>query len=143
MLFLTSYVKISVYNFWEPLHYLDRGFAFQTWELSPQYAIRSWAYIIFHLLPVWVFTRVLPLDKVVFDQSSRLATILKPFQRQAFFAVRIFLAFVSTFCEAKFYRTVAVTLNDRVGRYMLFMLLFSAGMWNASTGNPTFLTRSY
>lgn len=106
----------EVYNFWEPLHYLDRGFAFQTWELSPQYAIRSWTYIVFHLLPVWLSTRLLSLDK-----------------RQVFFAVRICLAVVTTYCEAKFYRTVSVTLNDRVGRYMLFMLLFSAGMWNAST----------
>ena len=41
---------------------------------------------------------------------------------------------MSTYCEAKFYRAVVETLNDRVGRYMLFMLVFSAGMWNASTG---------
>ena len=46
---LTQLAK--VYNFWEPLHYLDRGNAFQTWETSPQYAIRSWAYILLHALP--------------------------------------------------------------------------------------------
>lgn len=45
---------ILVYNFWEPLHSLDRGYGFQTWETSPQYAIRSWAYILLHLLPVRV-----------------------------------------------------------------------------------------
>lgn len=56
--------EILVYNFWEPLHYLDRGIAFQTWELSPQYAIRSWAYIILHLWPAWVSTHLLSLDKV-------------------------------------------------------------------------------
>lgn len=55
-------------------------------------------------------------------------------QRQAFFSVRIFLAIICSFCEAKFYRTIVETMNDRVGRYTLFMLIFSAGMWNASTG---------
>ncbi|KAF8527552.1 glycosyltransferase family 22 protein [Hysterangium stoloniferum] len=106
----------EVFNFWEPLHYLDRGVGFQTWEVSPKYAIRSWAYIILHFLPAWGPVRLLSLEK-----------------RQAFFAVRIFLALVSSFCEARFYRSIADTLNDRVGRYMLFMLIFSTGMWNAST----------
>lgn len=45
---------------------------------------------------------------------------------------------MSTYCEARFYRAVVETLNDRVGRYMLFMLVFSAGMWNSATGElPT------
>ncbi|KAF8495055.1 glycosyltransferase family 22 protein [Gautieria morchelliformis] len=113
----------EVYNFWEPLHYLDRGVGFQTWEVSPQYAIRSWAYIVLHLIPAWGPVRLLRLEK-----------------RQAFFAVRIFLAVMSTFCEAKLYRAVVETLNDRVGRYMLFMLVFSAGMWNSST---SFLPSSF
>ena len=47
--FLTSDKARSVYNFWEPLHYLEHGFGFQTWETSPDYAIRSWAYILLHL----------------------------------------------------------------------------------------------
>jgi len=55
-------------------------------------------------------------------------------QRPAFFAVRISLALVSSFCEAKLYRTVVEKVNERVGRYLFFMLLCSAGMWNASTG---------
>ncbi|KAJ7040287.1 glycosyltransferase family 22 protein [Mycena alexandri] len=53
-------------------------------------------------------------------------------KRAAFFAVRISLATASVFAEAKFYRTVYEKINERVGRYLFFMLLFSAGMWNAS-----------
>ena len=53
-------------------------------------------------------------------------------QRPAFFAVRVSLAFVSSICEAFLYRTVVDKINYRVGRYMLFFMLFSAGMWNAS-----------
>ncbi|EIN13913.1 asparagine-linked glycosylation 9 protein isoform a [Punctularia strigosozonata HHB-11173 SS5] len=104
----------EVYNYWEPLHYLDKGYGFQTWETSPKYAIRSWAYILLHFLP------------------ARLAGLSGPSKRPAFFATRIFLAVLSTLCEAKFYRTVVEKINLRVGRYLFFMLLFSAGMWNAS-----------
>lgn len=54
-------------------------------------------------------------------------------QRQQFFALRMMLGFISTLCEAKFYRTVVEVVNERVGRYTLFAMIFSAGMWNAST----------
>ncbi|KAJ7361402.1 glycosyltransferase family 22 protein [Mycena albidolilacea] len=105
----------EVFNFWEPLHFLDHGSGFQTWEVSPQYAIRSWAYIFLHIFPAKVSKLLLTGDK-----------------RAAFFAVRISLATVSVFAEAKFYRTVYEKINERVGRYLFFMLLFSTGMWNAS-----------
>jgi len=41
----------AVFNYWEPLHYLYKGYGFQTWETSPQFAIRSWAYTLLWLLP--------------------------------------------------------------------------------------------
>ncbi|KAH7105027.1 glycosyltransferase family 22 protein [Auriculariales sp. MPI-PUGE-AT-0066] len=104
----------EVFNFWEPLHFATTGYGFQTWELSPAYAIRSWAYVLLHapfaLLPLQILQK-----------------------RQAFFAVRILFAATSAFIEAKFYRAVVDCVNERVGRYLLFMLLTSAGMWNAST----------
>jgi hypothetical protein len=53
----------TVFNFWEPLHYLDRGYGFQTWETSPLYAIRSYAYVLLHWLPVRI-ARVIVLEKV-------------------------------------------------------------------------------
>ncbi|CUA67499.1 alpha-1,2-mannosyltransferase [Rhizoctonia solani] len=106
----------EVFNFWEPLHYLDQGHGFQTWETSPTYALRSWAYILMHIFPakfpIWIAS---------FDK------------RHTFFGLRMIFAFASSFCEAKLFRTVAEHVNDRVGRYMLFMLMFNAGMWNAST----------
>ncbi|RDB28713.1 Alpha-1,2-mannosyltransferase ALG9 [Hypsizygus marmoreus] len=106
----------EVFNFWEPLHFLDRGYGFQTWEVSPEFSIRSWSYILLHIPPARIASFFLGVEK-----------------RPAFFAVRIFLAFVSALAEAKFYRTVATKINERVGRYLFFMLLFSTGMWNAST----------
>lgn len=112
----------EVFNFWEPLHYIDHGHGFQTWEVTPLYAIRSWAYVLLHLIP------------------ARLPLTLNLGKRPAFFAVRITLAVVSTFCEAKLCRTVVEKVNERVGRYLFFMLLFSAGMWNAA---PALLPSSF
>lgn len=48
--------------------------------------------------------------------------------------MRIFLAVLSTVCEVKFFRTVVEKISDRVGRYLFFILLFNAGMWNAAAG---------
>lgn len=68
---LLNLTKCSlVFNFWEPLHYLDRGYGFQTWETSPAYAIRSWAYILFHMLPTKVVFTLLGPEKVSFVPSS-------------------------------------------------------------------------
>ena len=33
----------EVYNYWEPTHYLLYGHGGQTWEYSPDYAVRSYA----------------------------------------------------------------------------------------------------
>lgn len=52
----------EVYNYWEPLHYLVKGTGFQTWEYSPEYSIRSYAYLLLHTVPAWIAQR-LP-DKV-------------------------------------------------------------------------------
>lgn len=35
----------EVYNYWEPTHQLMYGRGFQTWEYSPQYALRSYIYV--------------------------------------------------------------------------------------------------
>ncbi|KAG6337066.1 hypothetical protein ID866_2019 [Astraeus odoratus] len=105
-----------VFNFWEPLHFLEHGYGFQTWEVTPTFAIRSWAYVLLHL----------PL--------ARLGNVFASGKRPSFFAVRIGLAVLSTLCEAKLCRTVVEKVNERVGRYLFFMLLFSTGMWIATAG---------
>jgi hypothetical protein len=47
---------LAVFNFFEPLHYFKYNAGFQTWELSPEYAVRSWAYILLH----WPFAHIIP-----------------------------------------------------------------------------------
>lgn len=68
-LFSTYHISPStnraiVFNFWEPLHFWDRGHGFQTWEVTPKYSIRSWAYILLHIVPTRITRFVLGLEKV-------------------------------------------------------------------------------
>ncbi|CAH7668169.1 Alg9-like mannosyltransferase family-domain-containing protein, partial [Phakopsora pachyrhizi] len=114
------YTSISdcdeTYNYWEPTHYLVHGRGFQTWEYSPKFSIRSWFFILIHSAPAWLAKLIFPLDK-----------------RPGFFAIRILLAFFSSFAEAKLYRSIADHINLRAARYFLGMTMFSAGMWSAAT----------
>lgn len=124
----------TVYNFWEPLHLFINGYGFQTWELSPVFALRSWAYILLHYLPARLGLIIGGgMDKVCRDCTpSCLSTHTD--QRIAFFGVRLFLGVVSALVESAFYRSVVENVNQRVGRYLFFMLVFSAGMWKSATG---------
>ena len=38
----------ETFNYWEPLHYLLFGRGFQTWEYSPVFALRTYAYVAIH-----------------------------------------------------------------------------------------------
>ncbi|KAG0290355.1 mannosyltransferase, partial [Dissophora globulifera] len=114
-----TYSNISdcdeVFNFWEPMHYLQYGTGLETWEYSPIYAIRSWAYILAHAFPA---------------EIARLA--MSANSLQVFFILRIILGAVSAHCEATLYRAVVDEVDPRIGRYLLLALISSAGTWIAS-----------
>ncbi|KAF7728653.1 mannosyltransferase [Apophysomyces ossiformis] len=91
----------ETYNYWEPLHYLQHGYGLQTWEYSPEFSIRSWAYVALHAV-VSFTTSILVSNKL-----------------QTFYLVRLIFATLSSLAEAKFYRTVVEEVNPHVGRYIL------------------------
>lgn len=105
---------LTVYNYWEPLHYILNGSAFETWEYAPQYAIRSWAYILLHAPAAMLGARVSP--------------------RGAFYGVRIFLAVVSAAADAALVASVAKHVNKRVAWYMVVLLTMCTGPTLASVG---------
>lgn len=76
----------ETYNYWEPAHYLVYGSGFQTWEYSPQYAIRSYLYLWLYMIPAKALATA-GVSKVVI-----------------FYAVRAILALVSSSCETFLYR---------------------------------------
>ncbi|ORX99359.1 hypothetical protein K493DRAFT_279646 [Basidiobolus meristosporus CBS 931.73] len=105
----------ETFNYWEPTHYLQYGSGLQTWEYSPIYAIRSWAYIGIHAFMGKVFELVIAKKKM-----------------QIFFFIRMCFAIICSYCEARFYRAIVEHVNPRIGRYTLVLLLGSAGMYSAS-----------
>ncbi|CAG8545511.1 13018_t:CDS:2 [Acaulospora colombiana] len=108
----------EVFNYWEPTHYLQYGYGMQTWEYSPEYAIRSWAYIKLHAIIGGIFDYIFGHDKI-----------------KVFYAIRVIFATLCALSEALFYVSAVSSLGPRAGRYLIIILLFSAGMWNASTGS--------
>ncbi|KAL2129328.1 hypothetical protein VTI74DRAFT_7937 [Chaetomium olivicolor] len=106
----------ETFNYWEPTHYLSHGYGLQTWEYSPDYAIRSWLYIAVHALGVNI-RRLLP-------HSSKVAE---------FYFLRYILAFVCALCQTLMWRAVCLALNPRVGLIFILALVFSPGNFHSST----------
>lgn len=59
----------ETFNYWEPTHYLSHGYGLQTWEYSPEYAIRSWLYVTLHAI-IGNFRRILPFPSKVWKFIS-------------------------------------------------------------------------
>ncbi|KAJ3567429.1 hypothetical protein NPX13_g6768 [Xylaria arbuscula] len=105
----------ETFNYWEPTHYLTHGYGLQTWEYSPDYAIRSWFYVALHAI-VGSFRRLLP----------------RPTKVAEFYFVRYSLAFLCAFCQVLLFRVVSFTLNPRIGLFFLMALVMSPGNFHAS-----------
>lgn len=59
----------ETFNYWEPTHYLSHGYGLQTWEYSPDFAIRSWLYVGFHAI-LGNIRRLLPRPNKVSQMHS-------------------------------------------------------------------------
>ncbi|XP_048840319.1 alpha-1,2-mannosyltransferase ALG9 isoform X2 [Brienomyrus brachyistius] len=105
----------ETYNYWEPTHYLLYGKGMQTWEYSPTYAIRSYAYLWLHALPACFHAKILQTNKAL-----------------VFYFLRCVLAFSCCVCELYFYKAVCKKFGLHVGRLMLAFLVLSAGMFCSS-----------
>lgn len=58
-----------MFNFYEPLHYFQHNGGFQTWELSPEFGIRSWAYVLLHWPMANLVPRLMRFTKVCFTSN--------------------------------------------------------------------------
>ncbi|KPI35848.1 Alpha-1,2-mannosyltransferase alg9 [Cyphellophora attinorum] len=104
----------ETYNYWEPLHYLNHGSGLQTWEYSPEYSIRSWAYILIHALPT---------------KLIHLITGSKTFE---FYGLRLVFALICASTEVRLYSAISRTLNPRIGVFYLMIAAFTPGFFYAS-----------
>uniref|UniRef100_UPI0035901F93 alpha-1,2-mannosyltransferase ALG9 isoform X1 n=1 Tax=Myxine glutinosa TaxID=7769 RepID=UPI0035901F93 len=105
----------ETFNYWEPVHYLLYGQGFQTWEYSPAYALRSYAYLWLLALPGWLHAHVLGANKIL-----------------VFYFMRCLLAFGSCLCELYFYRAVCKRFGLHAGRLTLVFLALAPGMFISS-----------
>ncbi|KAF1939583.1 hypothetical protein EJ02DRAFT_504697 [Clathrospora elynae] len=118
----------EVFNYWEPSHYLNHGHGLQTWEYSPEYAIRSWTYTGLHSLLMWL--GILPLRILRYNKS----TVAE------FYFLRATLALTCAFCQTRLYSVIARTFHPRVAIFFMVALVISPGMYHAA---PAYLPSSF
>ncbi|GLV41573.1 ALG9 alpha-12-mannosyltransferase [Carabus blaptoides fortunei] len=106
----------ETYNYWEPMHYLVFGKGLQTWEYSPEYALRSYTYLLLHATPAFLYHK-----------------LLQPNPLLIFYFVRCLLGLLCAFAEVYFYKAVCKEFGVHIGRLTLAFQLFSAGMFISST----------
>lgn len=63
------------------------NYGYQTWEYSPKHALRSYLYLLIHVVPAWIYNE--------FFHPSRLLL---------FYFIRCFLAILCTVSEVFFYK---------------------------------------
>lgn len=104
----------EVFNYWEPTHYIVHGFGLQTWEYSPEYAIRSWLYALIHAIP------------------SKIAAVFVSKKVFEFYFVRGVLGLICAGCETRLFSTISLTMNPRIAVLFLLAMISSSGMFYAS-----------
>lgn len=118
----------EVFNYWEPTHYLNHGYGLQTWEYSPEYAIRSWTYTSLHSLSIFLGT--LPLKALGFERPKVVE----------FYFLRVALAVACALCQARLYSVIRRTIHAKVAIFFLMALVLSPGMYHAA---PAYLPSSF
>lgn len=76
----------ETFNYWEPTHYLSHGYGLQTWEYSPEFAIRSWLYVGLHAI-IGNVRRLLPGPTKVRTSTLHLVHIQPGSELQRFLGV--------------------------------------------------------
>lgn len=105
----------ETYGYWEPLHYLLYGRGMQTWEYSPEFSIRTYAFI----FPIYI-----------------IGTVLKTFQipkLAVFYTIRAILGIFTTYSIESFLKSYYHCFGTRDLIILLCFLLFSPGIFYCST----------
>lgn len=106
----------EVFNYWEPLHFLQFGYGKQTWEYAPQYALRSFWYL--HIYDTLV--RAMHLVVGFTDRS------------QVFFGLRLALCLVSAVAETLLVSRTEKHAGKRAANYLLLALVGMPGLYHAA-----------
>ena len=134
----------EVFNYWEPLHFSVYGSGAQTWEYSPQFALRSWVYILIHTLNALIFRWMYaePLTALI-HSTPALAWVAPVPKIWVFYLVRFSLVVVSAFADAFLYGAVVQNLSSRgperlrAAAVLGFLCTSSGLVFNASAFLPS------
>ncbi|CAG2180357.1 unnamed protein product, partial [Oppiella nova] len=106
----------ETFNYWEPTHYLIHGTGFQTWEYSPLYAIRSYAFLWIYALPAFLYSSLIQTNQLL-----------------VFYYTRCIAAFCCALAETYLYRGISHQFGPSIARLFLFFMVLSNGMFISST----------
>jgi alpha-1,2-mannosyltransferase len=106
----------ETHGYWEPLHYLLYNSGMQTWEYSPQYAIRSYAF----LYPLYLLGKGL--------------AFLHVHKLRVFYFLRVILGVFAASSEVSLVSAVSTRYqNDLLTFYLTAYLVCSSGIFFAGT----------
>ncbi|XP_012252677.2 alpha-1,2-mannosyltransferase ALG9 isoform X2 [Athalia rosae] len=105
----------ETFNYWEPSHYLLYGTGQQTWEYSPDYALRSYTYLLLHVVPAKIYCYLLEPNPVL-----------------VFYFIRCLLSVGCALSEVYFYKNVCREFGVHIARLTLAFLILSSGMFISS-----------
>ncbi|EED93788.1 mannosyl transferase [Thalassiosira pseudonana CCMP1335] len=106
----------EVFNYWEPLHFVLYGTGMQTWEYAPQYALRTYAYL-------------LPMAGGSSSVISSLGSQNKPL---LFALLRSSLAVFSCYSELSFLNAIHDCISPNVAHWTAICSWAAAGNFHAN-----------
>jgi len=116
----------ETFNYWEPTHYLSFGFGFQTWEYSPEYALRSYSY-------TGAFAVIVRCLHPVVNAFTNIVAPEFPPKVAVFYIVRFLIGMGTAACEAHFCVATARAFGTQIAQHTVVFLAASAGMFSAGT----------
>jgi len=133
----------EVYNYWEPLHFILYGTGLQTWEYAPQYALRTYAYLIpmagvakslqcvLNYIPPSLVDQ---LSSLLLVQSTTPSTteLLPGDNKPLLFALlRSFLALISCYSELSFINAIH-DIGPTIAHWTAISSISAAGNFHSS-----------
>lgn len=112
----------ETFGYWEVLHYWLYGHGMQTWEYSPDYAIRTYAFI----APLWGAGEAL---KAVLGRGDDAKV-------EVFYGIRVLLGIFTALAQAKFLTAIRQSHGVEgplLFRLTLLLLVFAPGVFFSST----------
>jgi alpha-1,2-mannosyltransferase len=114
----------ETFNYWEPLHMILHGSGLQTWEYSPDFALRSYLF----LLPYAAIAQLGTVLAGILSISSGVGA--KMFQ---FYFVRVVQAVLCAIAEFCLYDSCVYRFGKSSARLFLLFLLSSPGMFRSAS----------